>query len=47
MEAVERNHPPDATQVAQGASYDPAVHGFNGQVNVSFPVRFQISASRE
>lgn len=38
MEAIERNIPPSETQISQGASYDPEVHGFHGQINTSFPV---------
>jgi len=38
MVAAERNIPPDATQVAQGAGLDPGVHGHNGFVNTSFAV---------
>lgn len=42
MEAAERFTPPDATQIADGAAYDPAVHGFNGPLNTSFPVWFLV-----
>lgn len=38
MEAIERNTPPDEIQISQGAGYDPAVHGYSGVINVSFPV---------
>ncbi|KAG5974216.1 hypothetical protein E4U55_008280, partial [Claviceps digitariae] len=37
MEAIERNIPPTEFQIAQGAGYDPAVHGYHGFVNTSFP----------
>lgn len=37
MEAIERNIPPNEEQIAQGAAYDPEVHGFHGLVNTSFP----------
>jgi len=39
MVAAERNTPPDASQVAQGAGWDPEVHGYHGFVNTSFRVR--------
>ncbi|KAK9435440.1 GMC oxidoreductase [Metarhizium brunneum] len=42
MKAIERNHPPTADQVAQGAGYDPEVHGYHGQVNTSFPTPMRI-----
>ncbi|THH04060.1 hypothetical protein EW145_g5799 [Phellinidium pouzarii] len=42
MEAIERNIPPDATQIADGAGFDPAVHGYNGAVNTSFPTPMRI-----
>lgn len=38
MKAIERNIPPDEIQISQGAGYDPAVHGYSGAINVSFPV---------
>jgi choline dehydrogenase-like flavoprotein len=37
--AAEMNIPPDAAQVAQGAGWDPDVHGYHGFVNTSFRVR--------
>ena len=39
MEAIENFTPPDVNQVVDGAAYDGAVHGYNGAVNTSFPVR--------
>ncbi|KAG8424798.1 hypothetical protein J3458_001560 [Metarhizium acridum] len=42
MKAIERNHPPTADQIAQGAGYDPEVHGYHGQVNTSFPTPMRI-----
>jgi hypothetical protein len=38
MEAIERSIPPDGTQIAQGAGFDPGSHGYNGAINTSFPV---------
>jgi hypothetical protein len=38
MAEIERNIKPDATQIAEGADVLPAVHGYNGVVNTSFPV---------
>lgn len=38
MAAAERNTPPDPIQRSQGAGLDPEVHGYNGPINVSFPV---------
>lgn len=38
MTAAERNTPPDPIQRSQGAGLDPEVHGYNGPINVSFPV---------
>ena len=38
MEAIENFTPPDTDQLSDGAAYDPAVHGYNGAVNISFPV---------
>ncbi|KAM0747252.1 alcohol oxidase [Meredithblackwellia eburnea MCA 4105] len=37
MDQVERFTPPNAVQISQGANYVRSVHGFNGQVNTSFP----------
>ncbi|KAH8109511.1 alcohol oxidase [Phellopilus nigrolimitatus] len=37
MEAIERNHPPTLSQIVDGAAFDPAVHGYTGSLNVSFP----------
>ncbi|KAK6072795.1 glucose oxidase [Seiridium cupressi] len=37
MEAIERFQPPNDIQVQQGAGYDPSGHGFDSQVNISFP----------
>ncbi|KAK6544735.1 hypothetical protein TWF694_001420 [Orbilia ellipsospora] len=42
MKAIERNHVPDETQIAQGAGVDPAVHGYSGAVNTSFPTPMRI-----
>ncbi|KAK9793658.1 hypothetical protein AB5N19_04130 [Seiridium cardinale] len=42
MEAIERFQPPNNIQVEQGAGYDPSNHGFDGQVNVSFPTPMRI-----
>ncbi|KAL1858857.1 hypothetical protein Daus18300_009855 [Diaporthe australafricana] len=42
MAATERNTPPDAAQRAEGAGLDPEVHGFNGHINVSFPIPMRI-----
>ncbi|KAK1749758.1 hypothetical protein QBC47DRAFT_439789 [Echria macrotheca] len=42
MFASERNIPPDETQRAQGAGLDPAVHGFKGFINTSFPTPLRI-----
>ena len=42
MKAIEHNNPPDDLQVLQGAGYNPAVHGFDGPVNVSFPTPMRI-----
>ena len=39
MVAAERNIPSDAMQEALGAISDPDVHGHDGFVNTSFPVR--------
>lgn len=38
MIATEKNTPPDEIQIQQGAGIDPAVHGYHGHINVSFPV---------
>ena len=38
MVAAERNIPPDAVQMAQGAGVEPLVHGHQGFINTSFPV---------
>lgn len=38
MTAAERNTPPNSVQRSQGAGLDPDVHGYNGPINVSFPV---------
>lgn len=46
MEAIEHNIPPSAAQRADGADIVPAVHGFNGSVNVSFPVPMRIPAAQ-
>ncbi|KAL5522853.1 hypothetical protein ACEPAG_8871 [Sanghuangporus baumii] len=46
MEAIERFTPPDEVQISQGAAYDPFVHGYNGQVNVSFPTPMRIPQSQ-
>ncbi|KAK3356839.1 GMC oxidoreductase [Lasiosphaeria hispida] len=42
MVAAERNIPPDATQIAQGAGSSPDVHGHNGFINTSFPTPLRI-----
>ncbi|PAV20424.1 alcohol oxidase [Pyrrhoderma noxium] len=42
MEAIENFTPPDTDQLSDGAAYDPAVHGYNGAVNTSFPVPMRI-----
>ncbi|KAH7098429.1 alcohol oxidase [Auriculariales sp. MPI-PUGE-AT-0066] len=42
LSAIERNIPPTALQIAQGANFDPRVHGFHGPVNVSFPTPMRI-----
>ncbi|KAM0751192.1 alcohol oxidase [Meredithblackwellia eburnea MCA 4105] len=42
MSQVERFTPPNALQISQGANYVPSVHGFNGQVNTSFPTPMRI-----
>jgi len=42
MEATERNIPPNADQVAQGAGVDPSLHGQNGFINTSFPTPMRI-----
>ncbi|KAK7031444.1 alcohol oxidase [Favolaschia claudopus] len=42
MQAIEHNLPPSAEQRADGADLVPAVHGFAGPVNVSFPVPMRI-----
>ncbi|KAG6009977.1 hypothetical protein E4U21_000748 [Claviceps maximensis] len=42
MEAIERNIPPTKDQIAQGAGFDPAVHGYHGFVNISFPTPMRI-----
>ncbi|KAI5120562.1 hypothetical protein M0805_002512 [Coniferiporia weirii] len=42
MEAIEHNTPPNAAQIADGANYDSAVHGYNGAVNTSFPTPMRI-----
>ncbi|KAG6181875.1 hypothetical protein E4U27_002097 [Claviceps purpurea] len=42
MEAIERNIPPTDEQIAQGAGLDPAVHGYRGVVNTSFPTPMRI-----
>ncbi|KAJ7768631.1 alcohol oxidase [Mycena maculata] len=46
MKAIEHNHPPSATQRADGANLVPAYHGFDGAVNVSFPVPMRIPAAQ-
>lgn len=38
MTAAERNTPPDPVQISQGAGLDPEAHGYDGPINVSFPV---------
>lgn len=43
MLATETFIPPNNQQVAQGAAFDPSVHGTSGPVNVSFPVRLRTS----
>ncbi|KAK3369924.1 GMC oxidoreductase [Podospora didyma] len=42
MVAAERNIPPDASQIAQGAGSDPDAHGHSGFVNTSFPTPLRI-----
>ncbi|KAK6067103.1 Glucose oxidase 2 [Seiridium cupressi] len=42
MEAIERFQPPNDIQVQQGAGYDPSGHGFDSQVNISFPTPMRI-----
>ncbi|KAK2617016.1 hypothetical protein QQS21_000107 [Conoideocrella luteorostrata] len=42
MEAIERNIPPTEEQIAQGAGYEPSVHGYHGLVNTSFPTPMRI-----
>ncbi|EJD00208.1 alcohol oxidase [Fomitiporia mediterranea MF3/22] len=42
MAAIERNIPPDGSQIADGAAFDPRVHGFSGPVNTSFPTPMRI-----
>ncbi|KAJ6624909.1 hypothetical protein B0H10DRAFT_2212325 [Mycena sp. CBHHK59/15] len=46
MKAIEHNIPPSAAQRADGANLVPQVHGFNGAVNVSFPVPMRIPAAQ-
>lgn len=47
MEAIERDILPDSVQITEGASVDPAVHGFHGAINTSFPVRFRELVTNE
>lgn len=47
MEAIERNTPPDEIQISQGAGYDPAVHGYSGVINVSFPTPMRIPGAQK
>ncbi|KIY52405.1 alcohol oxidase [Fistulina hepatica ATCC 64428] len=42
MKAIERNIPPDATQIAEGAGIDYDLHGFDGPIDVSFPTPMRI-----
>ncbi|KAF8191540.1 hypothetical protein K438DRAFT_1830692 [Mycena galopus ATCC 62051] len=42
MKAIEHNIPPSEAQRADGADLVPAFHGFDGAVNVSFPVPMRI-----
>ncbi|KAH8901341.1 GMC oxidoreductase [Thozetella sp. PMI_491] len=42
MTAIERNILPDMKQVAEGAGVDPAVHGYHGAINTSFPTPMRI-----
>jgi hypothetical protein len=42
MAASERNILPNAEQITQGAGVDPAVHGYEGRINTSFPVRCRL-----
>ncbi|KAK5657553.1 hypothetical protein OQA88_3126 [Cercophora sp. LCS_1] len=42
MLAAERNIPPDATQLAQGAGVEPLVHGHHGFINTSFPTPMRV-----
>ncbi|KAJ7113667.1 hypothetical protein C8R43DRAFT_1138514 [Mycena crocata] len=46
MKAIEHNHPPSAAQRAAGANIVRSHHGFNGPVNVSFPVPMRIPAAQ-
>jgi choline dehydrogenase len=46
MKAIERNYLPTAAQRADGADVVPAVHGFKGPVNVSFPTPMRIPAAQ-
>ncbi|KAJ7132168.1 hypothetical protein C8R44DRAFT_871156 [Mycena epipterygia] len=46
MKAIEHNIPPSAAQRADGADIVPAYHGFDGAVNVSFPVPMRIPAAQ-
>jgi hypothetical protein len=42
MKAIEHNIPPSEAQRADGANLVPSFHGFDGPVNVSFPVPMRI-----
>ncbi|KAJ7035593.1 hypothetical protein C8F04DRAFT_1394688 [Mycena alexandri] len=46
MKAIEHNHPPSVAQRADGANLVRSHHGFDGVVNVSFPVPMRIPAAQ-
>ncbi|KAH8898782.1 GMC oxidoreductase [Thozetella sp. PMI_491] len=47
MTASEKNILPNAEQIAQGAGVDPAVHGYEGHINTSFPTPMRIPGAIE